>query len=69
MTTNRCLHRFDTGFVPPANHSGDYIIVTRNSPLISRVSRNGWLNTRFMWLLYSRGMAAATLQPSRLTGI
>jgi hypothetical protein len=39
MTTNKRLHRFDTGFVPTANRAGDYIIVTRNSPLISCVSR------------------------------
>ena len=39
MATNECLHRFDTGFVPTANNAGDYITVTRNSPLISCVSR------------------------------
>ena len=38
MATNQCLHRFDTGFVPTANHAGDYITVTRK-PLISCVSR------------------------------
>jgi hypothetical protein len=39
MTTNKCLHRFETGFVPTANRAGEYIIATRNSPLIPRVSR------------------------------
>jgi hypothetical protein len=34
-----CPHRFDTGFIPTADHAGDHIIVTRNSPLISAVSR------------------------------
>ena len=34
-----CPHRFDTGFVPTANPDRDAIIVTRNSPLISAVSR------------------------------
>jgi hypothetical protein len=37
--TNSCPHRFDTGFVPTANPDRDAIIVTRNSPLISAVSR------------------------------
>ena len=39
MSTNKCLHRFDTGFVPTSNRAGDYIIVTRSSPLISAVVR------------------------------
>ena len=39
MATNKCLHRFDTGFVPTAKSDRDAIIVTRNSPLISVVSR------------------------------
>jgi hypothetical protein len=34
-----CPHRFDTGFIPTADHADDHIIVTRNSPLISAVSR------------------------------
>jgi hypothetical protein len=34
-----CPHRFDTGFIPTANYADDHIIVTRNSPLISAVSR------------------------------
>ena len=32
-------HRFDTGFIPTADYADDHIIVTRNSPLISAVSR------------------------------
>jgi hypothetical protein len=32
-------HRFDTNFVPTAQLDHDAIIVTRNSPLISAVSR------------------------------
>ena len=32
-------HQFDTGFVPTAKPDRDTIIVTRNSPLISTVSR------------------------------
>ena len=34
-----CPHRFDTGFIPTADYAEDHIIVTRNSPLISAVSR------------------------------
>jgi hypothetical protein len=34
-----CPHRFDAGFVPTAKPDRDAIIVTRNSPLISAVSR------------------------------
>jgi hypothetical protein len=37
VETNKCLHRFDTGFVPTTNRASDY--VTRNSPLISCVSK------------------------------
>jgi hypothetical protein len=39
MQREECLHDFHTGFVPTANREDDYIIVTRNSPLISCVSR------------------------------
>lgn len=39
MATNKRLHRFDTGFVPTGKSDRDAIIVTRNSPLISVVSR------------------------------
>ena len=38
MSTNKCLHRFDTGFVPTSNRAVDYITVTRSSALISCVS-------------------------------
>jgi len=31
MATNKCLHRFDTGFVPTAKSDRDAIIVTRNA--------------------------------------
>ena len=37
--SSSCPNRFDTGFVPTANPDRDCIIVTRNSPLISAVSR------------------------------
>jgi hypothetical protein len=37
--SRECPHRFDTGFIPTADHADDHIIVTRNSPLISAVSR------------------------------
>ena len=37
--SSSCAHRFDTGFVPTAKSDRDAIIVTRNSPLISAVSR------------------------------
>ena len=36
---NDCIHRFDTGFVPEIATDRSAIIVTRNSPLISAVSR------------------------------
>jgi hypothetical protein len=38
-TSYESPHRFDTGFIPTADYSDDHIIVTRNSPLISAVSR------------------------------
>ena len=37
--SRECPHRFDTGFIPTADYADDRIIVTRNSPLISAVSR------------------------------
>ena len=37
--SDTCPHRFDNDFVPTANPQDDSIIVTRNSPLISAVSR------------------------------
>jgi hypothetical protein len=37
--TNECIHRFDTGFVPEITKDRRAIIVTRNSPLISVVTR------------------------------
>ena len=37
--SSSCPHRFDAGFVPTAKPDRDAIIVTRNSPLISAVSR------------------------------
>ena len=37
--SRECPHRFDTGFIPTADYADDHIIVTRNSPLISAVSR------------------------------
>lgn len=39
MATNECLHRFDISLLPTASRGGDYITVTRNSPLISAVVR------------------------------
>jgi len=41
MTFSKSPHRFDTGFIPTANPASDSIIVTRNSPLISDLSRKG----------------------------
>ena len=37
--SSSCPRRFDAGFVPTAKPDRDSIIVTRNSPLISAVSR------------------------------
>ena len=37
--SSSCPRRFDAGFVPTAKPDRDAIIVTRNSPLISAVSR------------------------------
>ena len=37
--SRECPHRFDTGFIPTADYADDHIIVTRNSPLLSAVSR------------------------------
>jgi hypothetical protein len=34
-----CIHPFDTGFIPKISDDRDAIIVTRDSPLISAVSR------------------------------
>jgi hypothetical protein len=36
---NTSLHDFHNGFIPEADLKDDHIIVTRNSPLISAVSR------------------------------
>jgi hypothetical protein len=36
---NSSLHDFHNGFIPEADLKDDHIIVTRNSPLISAVSR------------------------------
>jgi hypothetical protein len=41
MTFSKSPHRFDNGFIPTANPTRDSITVTRNSPLISGVSRKG----------------------------
>ena len=51
ISTNKYLHRFDTGFVPTTNRAADYIIVTRSSPLISCVSskRPGVYRGRLFW--------------------
>jgi hypothetical protein len=35
----KCLPHFDTACLPTGNRAGDYIIVSRNSPLISAVCR------------------------------
>jgi hypothetical protein len=37
--SNKCLPHFNTACLPTANGAGDYIIVSRNSPLISAVCR------------------------------
>ena len=39
MTTNRCPHRFDNGFIPTASHAYDSITVSRSSPLTACVCR------------------------------
>ena len=52
MATNQCLHRFDTGFVPTANHP--YITVTRSSPLISCVSRQRPGRCRILGRIFHR---------------
>ena len=52
MATNQCLHRFDTGFVPTANHP--YITVTWSSPLISCVSRQRPGKYRIRWRIFHR---------------
>jgi hypothetical protein len=36
---DRSPHDFDNGFIPQADRGEDHIVVTRNSPLISAVSR------------------------------
>jgi hypothetical protein len=52
---NSSLHDFHNGFIPEADLKDDHIIVTRNSPLISAVSRKTTRRVSDLgWILYRR---------------
>ena len=47
-------HRFDTGFIPTADYADDHVIVTRNSPYLSRKQETARRVSDRVWFVHRR---------------